>query len=72
MFVPRHNNAARRRTARAIRNREAKRRAKFKLELSTVIKLLVAALLLTALYATSPLILFPECQGTSIPRYCVD
>ena len=40
-------------------------------KLSTAIKLLIAALAIAALYATSPMSL-PECQGDSIPRHCVD
>lgn len=35
------------------------------------LKLLIAALAIAALYATSPSSL-PECQGTKIPRHCVD
>lgn len=31
-----------------------------------------ALLVLAALWATSPSRLFPECQGTSVPRHCVD
>lgn len=40
-------------------------------KLSTAIKLLIAALVVTALYETSPMSL-PECQGTKVPRHCVD
>ena len=40
---------------------------------STVVKVVtVLLLLLAALWYTSPSRLFPECRGTSVPRYCVD
>lgn len=46
-----------------------KRRA---LKLSTVPKVLAVLVLLALLWETSPSRLFPECQGTKIPRHCVD
>lgn len=39
----------------------------FKLKLM----LIIIALAIAALYQTSPMSL-PECQGTKIPRHCVD
>jgi hypothetical protein len=38
-------------------------------------RIIIAALLLLlmlGLWYTSPERLFPECRGTSVPRYCVD
>lgn len=42
------------------------------LKLSTVLKVIIALLLLAALWVTSPSRLFPECRGNDVPRYCVD
>jgi hypothetical protein len=40
--------------------------------LRTVLTVLTLLAALGALWYTSPTRLFPECRGTSVPRYCVD
>ena len=47
-------------------------KARRRIKLSTVLKVLGILALLAALWYTSPTRLFPECRGNDVPRYCVD
>lgn len=42
------------------------------MRLRRVIVTIITALLICALWYTSPERLFPECRGDDVPRYCVD
>lgn len=42
------------------------------MRLRRVLTIIVTALLVLALWYTSPSRLFPECRGDDVPRYCVD
>lgn len=69
-------------TRQDLRNHEPKSRgadnpapqpkARRALNLSTVLKVVAALLLLALLWETSPSRRFPECRGTDVPRYCAD
>lgn len=48
------------------------KQAKRQLKAYTVIKVMVVAILLVALYQTAPQRMFEECQGTDVPRYCME
>lgn len=73
--VPVHGSTARRRhrallQEAAVLGRRARGDAAMRLR--RVLAIIVTALLVLALWYTSPARHFPECRGNDVPRYCVD